>query len=126
MLYLTCTTITSGDLAHDGVSRAKDWVSVDCGTNTFHGHKLYKLYKRDSEASHNGFLKSVSLFPFTVSCRIDFAKVDLEIWQNHLSFHFLSRSGLRHSLQWLLGSYCEHPLWCNVTRGQFHKERSYD
>ena len=32
MLYLTCTTITSIDLAHYGVSRAKDWVSVDCGT----------------------------------------------------------------------------------------------
>ena len=34
MLYLTCTTITSIDLAHYGVSRAKDWVSVDCGTIT--------------------------------------------------------------------------------------------
>ena len=33
MLYLTCTTITSVDLAHYGVSRAKDWVSVYCGTN---------------------------------------------------------------------------------------------
>ena len=33
MLYLTCTTITSVDLAHCGVSRAKDWVSVDCGTS---------------------------------------------------------------------------------------------
>ena len=33
MLYLTCTTITSIDLAHYGVSRAKDWVSVKCGTN---------------------------------------------------------------------------------------------
>ena len=32
MLYLTCTTITSADLAHYGISRAKDWVSVDCGT----------------------------------------------------------------------------------------------
>ena len=32
MLYLTCTTITSVDLAHYGVSRAKDWVSVDVGT----------------------------------------------------------------------------------------------
>ena len=32
MLYLTCTTITSVDLAHYGVSRAKDWLSVDCGT----------------------------------------------------------------------------------------------
>ena len=34
MLYLTCTTISSVDLAYYGVSRAKDWVSVDCGTNT--------------------------------------------------------------------------------------------
>ena len=32
MLYLTCTTITSVDLAHYRVSRAKDWASVDCGT----------------------------------------------------------------------------------------------
>ena len=30
---LTCTTITSVDLAHYGVSRAKDWVSVYCGTS---------------------------------------------------------------------------------------------
>ena len=35
MLYLTCTTITSVDLAHYGVSRAKDWVSVKCGTIRF-------------------------------------------------------------------------------------------
>ena len=35
MLYLTCTTINSVDLAHYGVSRAKDWVSVDCGTIDF-------------------------------------------------------------------------------------------
>ena len=35
MLYLTCTTITSVDLAHYGVSRAKDWVSVDCATMWF-------------------------------------------------------------------------------------------
>ena len=32
MLYLTCTTIISVDLAHYGVSNAKDWVSVDYGT----------------------------------------------------------------------------------------------
>ena len=37
MLYLTCTTITSVDLAHYGVSRAKDWVSVDCSTSKFSG-----------------------------------------------------------------------------------------
>ena len=32
MLYLTCTTITSVDLAYYGVSRARDWVSVGCDT----------------------------------------------------------------------------------------------
>ena len=32
MLYLTCTMMSSVDLAHYGVSRAKDWISVDCGT----------------------------------------------------------------------------------------------
>ena len=34
MLYLTCTTITNEDLAHYGVSRAKDWVAVNCGTRS--------------------------------------------------------------------------------------------
>ena len=33
MLYLTCTTISSVDLAQYGVALAKDWVSVECGTN---------------------------------------------------------------------------------------------
>ena len=33
MVYLTCITITSVDLAHYGVYSVKDWVSVDCGTN---------------------------------------------------------------------------------------------
>ena len=32
MLYLTCTMISSVDLAHYGVPHAKDWVFVDCGT----------------------------------------------------------------------------------------------
>ena len=32
MLYFTCTTISSVDLAQYGVSRAKDWVSLICGT----------------------------------------------------------------------------------------------
>ena len=33
MLYLTCTMISSVDLVCYGVSHAKDWVSVTCGTN---------------------------------------------------------------------------------------------
>ena len=32
MLYLTCNMISSVVFACYGVSRAKDWVSVDCGT----------------------------------------------------------------------------------------------
>ena len=48
MLYLSlvgliCTTITSVDLAHYGVSQAKDWVSVDCGTNKFANFLLFLL-----------------------------------------------------------------------------------
>ena len=35
MLHLTCTMIFSVALAHYGVSCAKDWVSVDCGTTDF-------------------------------------------------------------------------------------------
>ena len=42
MLYITCTTITSVDLAHYGVSRAKDRVSVDCGTNYVIAPLLYQ------------------------------------------------------------------------------------
>ena len=34
MLYLTCPTITSVDLAQYGVALAEDWVSVECGTIT--------------------------------------------------------------------------------------------
>ena len=40
MLYLICTTITSIDLAHYGVSRAKDWVSVKCGTSFINIHYI--------------------------------------------------------------------------------------
>ena len=38
MLYLTSTTITNVDLAHYGISRAKDWVSVECGTSCLDCH----------------------------------------------------------------------------------------
>ena len=40
MLYLTCTMLSSLDLAHYEVSCAKDSVSMDCDTNT-----LYLLLK---------------------------------------------------------------------------------
>ena len=37
ILCLICTMISSVDLAHYGVSHAKDWVSVDCGTSSHKG-----------------------------------------------------------------------------------------
>ena len=44
MLYLTCTTITSVDLAYYGVYRAKDWVSVNCGTMKLLFHLVLLLW----------------------------------------------------------------------------------
>ena len=43
-------------------------------------------------SSHLFFYLPLFLFPFTVPCRIVFAKPeDLETWPNHLSFRFLTR-----------------------------------
>ena len=44
MLYLTCTMISSVDLAQYGVSRAKDSISVDCGTSIFCNANIYGFY----------------------------------------------------------------------------------
>ena len=52
MLYLTFTTITSVDLAHYRVSRAKDWVSVNCGT-------IYSIY---STVNHVGKIQLSPMF----------------------------------------------------------------
>ena len=41
MLYLTCTMISRVDFAHYRVSRAKDWVSVDCGTSLLIGEVIF-------------------------------------------------------------------------------------
>ena len=43
-------------------------------------------------SSHLFFCLPLFLFPFTVPCRIVFARPeDLETWSNHLSFRFLTR-----------------------------------
>ena len=43
-------------------------------------------------SSHLFFCLPLFLFPFTVPCRIVFAKPDdLETWPNHLTFRFLTR-----------------------------------
>ena len=49
MLCLTRTTITSVDLAHYGVSHAKDWVSVDCGTITLMTPYMYEGISKSFE-----------------------------------------------------------------------------
>ena len=35
MLILTCTMISSVHIAHDGVARVREWVSVKCGTSFY-------------------------------------------------------------------------------------------
>ena len=50
MLYLACTTISSVDLAQYGVSLAKDWVSVECGTS-------YVIYSTELKMQHFVFKK---------------------------------------------------------------------
>ena len=59
MLYLTCTTITSVDLAHYGVSRAKDWVSVYCGTTSIFTYFLVLYLTRITQNNHTPCLKSL-------------------------------------------------------------------
>ena len=55
-------------------------------------------------SSHLFFCLPLSLFPFTVPCRIVFVKPEyIETWPNHLSFRFLTR--VRSS------SYSPMPAW---------------
>ena len=52
MLYLTCTIISGVDLAHYGVSRAKDWVSVDFGRIAYiMDHPLFDIKTRQNTFS---------------------------------------------------------------------------
>ena len=61
-----------------------------------------------SWSSHLFFCLPLFLFPFTVPCRIVFAKPeDLETWPNHLSFRFLTRvrsSSYSPMAAWILAS----------------------
>ena len=66
MLYLTCTTITSVDLAKYGVSRAKDWVSVDCGTILCKPKKLGYPNQTSLETALTVLIKHVNTCIFTV------------------------------------------------------------
>ena len=55
---------------------------------------------------HLFFCLPLFLFPFTVPCRIVFAKPeDLETWPNHLSFRFLTRAKSSSYSPMVLGSF---------------------
>ena len=54
MLYLICITVSSVDLAHYRVSRAKDWASVGCGTR--------QLKKTDGFGLSNAVYKTQSVY----------------------------------------------------------------
>ena len=59
MLYLTCTMISSVDLAHYGVSRAKDWVNVDYGTRNKKSKKNAMIRKHYKSNVHHQNQKRV-------------------------------------------------------------------
>ena len=77
-VYLSCTMIFSVDLARYGISRAKDWVSVYCGTsiliNKFISLKMMSSLKTASILAvsykigecmmymHWGFIRNVQIF----------------------------------------------------------------
>ena len=55
MLYLTCTMISSVDLACYGVSRATDWVSGDCGTSERYSMVCAPVRRDNPRALVRGF-----------------------------------------------------------------------
>ena len=71
MLYLTCTMISSVDLAHYGVSRAKDWVSVDCGTIHFMFCITISFFRKFIKATELDVSKFtfMSMHSFPNSCK---------------------------------------------------------
>ena len=58
MLYLTCTTITRVDLARYRVSRAKDWLSVNCGANVLMDLNVQTLIGRIALNSVKDYIDS--------------------------------------------------------------------
>ena len=71
MLYLTCTTISSVDLAQYGVALAKDWVSVECGTMLpkakFFSYRIFPFRRVAWFGRTN--MKSQKLFLFVIKVR---------------------------------------------------------
>ena len=70
MLYLTCTTITSVDVALYVVSHAKDWVSVDCGTSRFTYLNFFYLISVILEL----YSKPIKFYELFIFCTFDMEK----------------------------------------------------
>ena len=73
MLYLTCTTISSVALALYGVSRAKDWVSVDGGTTLIKFYMAWRnvtLLEITFEQFSLSVLHIIATFNYYVRCMI--------------------------------------------------------
>ena len=49
MLNFTCTMISSADIVHYGVSRAEDWISVDCSISATYTFPLCLQCERQSQ-----------------------------------------------------------------------------
>ena len=83
MFYLTCTMISSVDLAHYGLPRAKDWVTVDCGT-------IYTFTFSFITMSHNMNKRYKTVFEGVRGCRGEGSNFYLVNILILLSFQFLS------------------------------------
>ena len=83
MLYLTCTIISSVDLAHYRVPRAKDRVSVDCGTK-------YVVSFESSSLTHHRSYRNLY-----VSCVDELMATKLSCGPNILNVSILCRSRRR-------------------------------
>ena len=76
MLYLTCIMISSVDLAHYGVSRAKDWVSVDCGNGI-------KEFIRQRYVDHQSLASPA--YPIFLFCHDVMGKRDFECFVTQIN-----------------------------------------
>ena len=67
--------ITSVDLAHYGVSRAKDWVFVDCGTQILIVHKRSMAWsaRNVTESKHSSFSPFESFYTAVNVCLFHFS-----------------------------------------------------
>ena len=78
MLYLTCTSLSSVDLAHYGVSRAQDMVSLDYST----------MFVVTLVLTTSAWLVALLLFLFCASKIIQTnVKIDVPLWNSFYNMY---------------------------------------